>query len=91
MQDLREKRGSYVNAGVVLLALFLGACAQEERVAEAPPALPPAAPVSDRGPYVAGRIIDLSQAAARQLGLERPGIGLVGITVLRPTRLASAR
>ena len=40
--------------------------------------------VTDRGPYVAGRIIDLSQAAARRLGLEQAGLGLVGISVLAP-------
>ena len=38
--------------------------------------------ITDRGPYVADRVIDLSLAAARGLGLERQGVGLVGITVL---------
>jgi rare lipoprotein A len=38
--------------------------------------------ITDRGPYVAGRIIDLSQAAAQLLDLERPGLGVVGIIVL---------
>lgn len=41
--------------------------------------------ITDRGPYVAGRIIDLSQAAARCLGLERRGVGLVGLTILPPS------
>lgn len=40
--------------------------------------------ITDRGPYVAGRIIDLSLGAARRLGLEEQGIGLVGITILPP-------
>lgn len=29
--------------------------------------------VNDRGPFVSGRIVDLSYAAARELGLLRPG------------------
>ncbi len=41
--------------------------------------------ITDRGPYVAGRIIDLSQAAARRLGLERRGVGLVGLTIVPPS------
>ena len=36
--------------------------------------------INDRGPYVAGRIIDLSRAAAQAIGL--PGLGTVTITVL---------
>lgn len=50
--------------------------------------------ITDRGPYVEGRIIDLSLAAARRLGLEQRGVGLVGLTVLSPpapTLLASSR
>lgn len=35
--------------------------------------------VNDRGPFVNDRIIDLSQAAARHLGLERQGTGLVRV------------
>lgn len=47
--------------------------------------------ITDRGPYVAGRIIDLSQEAARRLGLEHQGVGLVGITILPPPlQLAAA-
>jgi rare lipoprotein A (peptidoglycan hydrolase) len=47
--------------------------------------------ITDRGPYVAGRIIDLSQEAARRLGLEHQGVGLVGITILPPAlQLAAA-
>jgi rare lipoprotein A (peptidoglycan hydrolase) len=36
--------------------------------------------INDRGPYVDGRLIDLSRAAARALGIERDGIALVRIT-----------
>jgi rare lipoprotein A len=49
--------------------------------------------ITDRGPYVQGRIVDLSQAAAQHLGLEQQGLGLVGLTVLAqalPLHLASA-
>jgi rare lipoprotein A len=47
--------------------------------------------ITDRGPYVAGRIIDLSQEAARRLGLEQQGVGLVGMTILPPPlQLAAA-
>jgi rare lipoprotein A len=35
--------------------------------------------VNDRGPYVAGRIIDLSKGAARALGTEANGIGHVRV------------
>lgn len=38
--------------------------------------------INDRGPYAAGRLIDLSQAAARDLGLTRPGSGRVTLEVL---------
>jgi rare lipoprotein A len=35
--------------------------------------------INDRGPYVKGRHIDLSQAAARQIGLTKQGIARVKI------------
>lgn len=38
--------------------------------------------ITDRGPYVAGRIIDLSLAAARRLALVRRGIGRVRLSVI---------
>lgn len=38
--------------------------------------------VIDRGPFVEGRIIDLSKAAARQIGLLGPGVGNVRIEVV---------
>jgi rare lipoprotein A len=43
--------------------------------------------VNDRGPFVRGRIVDLSQAAAEQLGMDDNGVVLVRIEVLS---LASA-
>lgn len=36
--------------------------------------------INDRGPYVSGRIIDLSQAAARAIGIR--GVGKVSISVI---------
>jgi peptidoglycan lytic transglycosylase len=33
--------------------------------------------INDRGPFVAGRDLDLSRAAARKLGIERQGLALV--------------
>jgi rare lipoprotein A (peptidoglycan hydrolase) len=38
-------------------------------------------PITDRGPYSAGRLIDLSQAAARDLGMERAGLARVRVVV----------
>mgnify|MGYP002619655697 CR=1 FL=1 len=39
--------------------------------------------INDRGPYAQGRIIDLSQRAARALRMEREGVVRVEVTVLR--------
>lgn len=39
--------------------------------------------VNDRGPFIGGRIIDLSYAAARQISLIEPGIGEVDIALVR--------
>jgi rare lipoprotein A (peptidoglycan hydrolase) len=39
--------------------------------------------VNDRGPFVAGRIVDLSRAAADRLGIIGPGIAPVRLTVVR--------
>ncbi len=39
--------------------------------------------VNDRGPYIGGRVIDLSYAAAQKIGLVEPGIGEVQITVVK--------
>ncbi len=38
--------------------------------------------VNDRGPFVANRLIDLSQAAARELGFERQGLATLQVTYL---------
>ena len=39
--------------------------------------------VNDRGPYIGGRVIDLSYAAAQKIGLIEPGIGEVQIAIVR--------
>lgn len=38
--------------------------------------------INDRGPYARGRVIDLSRAAARKLGITRAGSGRVTLSVL---------
>jgi rare lipoprotein A len=38
--------------------------------------------INDRGPYVRGRGLDLSQAAAREIGLTRKGVARVKVTAL---------
>ena len=40
--------------------------------------------INDRGPFVRGRVLDLSKAAAERLGLIGPGTGRVRITVVAP-------
>jgi len=39
--------------------------------------------INDRGPFVEGRIIDLSKGAARELGIVEKGITEVGLRILR--------
>ena len=39
--------------------------------------------INDRGPFVKGRIIDLSDEAARRIGLDRYGVAEVSIEVLK--------
>jgi rare lipoprotein A len=39
--------------------------------------------IDDRGPFLRGRVIDLSVAAARRLGMVRDGVVPVRIQVLR--------
>jgi rare lipoprotein A len=39
--------------------------------------------INDRGPYSAGRIIDLSMAAAKQLDMLRAGVVRVRVEILR--------
>ena len=46
--------------------------------------------VNDRGPYVRGRVIDLSARAARELGIIRRGLALVRIEVLSTETASSA-
>jgi len=48
--------------------------------------------INDRGPFVRGRVIDLSQAAARDIGMLGPGTARVQLRVIAPpsgTRLES--
>ncbi len=40
--------------------------------------------INDRGPFVKGRIIDLSRAAARELAILGPGTGTVRLAVVAP-------
>jgi rare lipoprotein A len=41
--------------------------------------------VNDRGPYVAGRDLDLSQAAAQHIGLTAVGVATVNVTTANPS------
>lgn len=41
--------------------------------------------ITDRGPYIKGRVIDLSLAAARAIGAERDGVVPVVIEILAPS------
>jgi len=38
--------------------------------------------INDRGPYVKGRVIDVSEAAARRLGMTRSGVVPVEVVVM---------
>jgi rare lipoprotein A len=40
--------------------------------------------INDRGPFIDGRVIDLSLRAAREIDLVRPGIAPVKLTILKP-------
>jgi rare lipoprotein A len=42
--------------------------------------------INDRGPFIKGRIIDLSQGAASQVGLVKSGVDKVSIEVLKSKR-----
>ena len=46
--------------------------------------------VNDRGPFVDGRIIDLSKGAAEQLGVIRPGVARVRVRYLGPPPMNGA-
>ena len=39
--------------------------------------------INDRGPFVSGRVIDLTRAAARRLGFVERGVAPVRITILQ--------
>jgi len=43
--------------------------------------------INDRGPFVSGRIIDLSRGAARKLGVEKTGVAKVRVRVLKKESL----
>ncbi len=47
--------------------------------------------INDRGPFVKGRIIDLSYAAARALGMHRQGVARVRIIALAEGRVEDRR
>lgn len=43
--------------------------------------------IIDRGPFIEGRILDLSHAAAREIGLIGPGVAQVNVEVIRTAPL----
>lgn len=47
--------------------------------------------ITDRGPNTAGRIIDLSSAAAREIGMVRSGLREVSLEVLSQPAAQTAR
>ncbi len=44
--------------------------------------------VNDRGPYVGTRVIDLSYAAAKEIGMTHRGVARVRVEAVEPTKLA---
>ena len=40
--------------------------------------------INDRGPFIRGRVLDLSRAAAEEIGLIGPGVGEVRATIVAP-------
>ena len=40
--------------------------------------------INDRGPFVKGRVLDLSRAAAREIGIFGAGTGVVRIAIVMP-------
>jgi rare lipoprotein A len=40
--------------------------------------------INDRGPFVHGRVIDLSEAAARRIGVIGPGVAMVRLAIAAP-------
>ena len=59
--------------------LPLGACVRVTHLANGHVVV---VPIIDRGPYVQGRLIDLSEIAAQRLGMRRAGLAQVRITVV---------
>jgi rare lipoprotein A len=47
--------------------------------------------INDRGPTQAGRVLDLSSAAARKLGMKRPGLMQVSLEVVGQPKAKAAR
>jgi rare lipoprotein A len=47
--------------------------------------------INDRGPYVDGRVIDLSARAARELGIGEDGVARVRIEIFASDQMAAAR
>ena len=47
--------------------------------------------INDRGPFIAGRIVDLSPAAAEQLGIRRQGVAPVRVRRVNPSEQERAR
>lgn len=45
--------------------------------------------INDRGPFVGGRVIDVSKGAARKIGMVRSGIARVKVTALNGKRIGS--
>lgn len=45
--------------------------------------------ITDRGPFIEGRIVDLSRAAAREIDLLAPGTSRVKLEVIRPPKRAA--
>ena len=45
--------------------------------------------INDRGPFVKGRVIDLSRAAAREIGIFGAGTGAVRIAIVEPGSVAA--
>jgi rare lipoprotein A len=46
--------------------------------------------INDRGPYVRGRVIDLSKGAARRLGMVDDGLAKVRVEIMRSPSYADA-
>ncbi len=46
--------------------------------------------INDRGPFVKGRVIDLSQAAASELGMVQSGLAAVKLEIVEPAMAANA-